>query len=70
MTKYYFVSYKHCDGQTTIIGCCCMKIQDTNLNGIIDFIQQTFKFSQRPVVISLKDLTKEEYEMLKGDENE
>lgn len=68
MTKYYFISYIHCNGNATTCGHCLMTVSDTDLTGIVREIQKINNFKTLPTIICLKDLSKKEYEMLKGDE--
>lgn len=66
MTKYYFISYIHCNGGTTTYGHCVMLVNNTDLNGILRAIQRSQDFKTLPTILCLKDLSKREYEMLKG----
>ena len=66
MTKRYFVSYIHYNGGTTTYGHCMMSVNNLDLNGIARIIQETNDFKTLPTILCLKDLSKEEYEMLKG----
>lgn len=68
MTKRYFVSYIHCSGNVTIYGQCMIMVNNTTLTGIAQEIQKINNFRTLPTILCLKDLSKKEYEMLKGDE--
>lgn len=68
MTKYYFASYIHCDGSVTTYGHCMVSVNNLDLTGISREIQTANNFKTLPTILCLKDLSKEEYEMLKGDE--
>lgn len=67
MTKYYFVSYIHTNNNVTTYGHCMMTVNNLNLNGIAQEIQKINNFKTLPTILCLKDLSKEEYEMLSGD---
>lgn len=66
ITKYYFVSYIHCDEVATAYGYFIMSANNLGLNGIARMIQKANDFKTLPAILCLKDLSKEEYEMLKG----
>lgn len=68
MTKYYFISYIHCNGNATTYGHCIMQVNNSDLTGITREIQKINNFKTLPTILCLKDLSKKEYEMLKGDE--
>lgn len=68
MTKYYFISYVCCDGGPTACGHCLMSADNLTLKGILKEIQRLHGFKTLPTILCLKDLSKEEYEMLKGGE--
>lgn len=68
MTKYYFISYIHCNGSATTYGHCIMQVNNSDLTGITREIQKINNFKTLPTIICLKDLSKKEYEMLKGKE--
>ena len=68
MTKHYFVSYIHLDGATTTYGNCVVGRVDTDLTGLLQKIKDVNNFKNRPVILCLKDLSQEEYEMLRGSE--
>lgn len=68
MTKYYFISYMcHINSQLNFSS-CLFKAHDITLNGIAEMIAESRGISNpKQVVISnMKDLSKKEYEMLKG----
>ncbi len=66
MTKHYFISYIHSDGATITYGNCVVGRVDTDLTGLLQKIKDVNNFKNRPVILCLKDLSEEEYEMLKG----
>lgn len=68
MTKYYFVSYISCDGNATTYGHCMVRVCNLDLTGKIREIQKINNFKTLPTILCLKDLSKKEYEMLKGKE--
>ena len=68
MTKYYFISYICCNGNVTTYGHCMMTVSDTDLTGIAREIQKINNFKTLPTILCLKDLSEEEYEMLRGGE--
>lgn len=68
MTKYYFISYIHCNGNVTSYGHCLMMVNNTDLTGISQELQKINNFDTLPTILCLKDLSKKEYEMLKGGE--
>ena len=68
MTKYYFISYIHGNSVCTIYGHCLMTVNNTDLTGMVQKIQKANNFKTLPTILCLKDLSKEEYEMLTGDE--
>lgn len=68
MTKYYFISYIHYNGNVTTYGHCMMQVCNLDLTGILQKLQEANNFKTLPTILCLKDLSKEEYEMLKGDE--
>ncbi len=68
MTKYYFISYICCNGNVTTYGHCIMTVTNIDLTGIVREIQNVNNFKTLPTILCLKDLSKGEYEMLKGDE--
>lgn len=68
MTKYYFISYIACNGNVTTYGHCMMTVNNLDLTGIVREIQKVNNFKTLPTILCLKDLSKKEYEMLKGDE--
>lgn len=67
MTKYYFVSYISQTDKGVAYNHCLFKAVDITLNGIAREIQEN-KDCSEVVILSLKDLTEEEYEMLRGNE--
>lgn len=66
MTKYYFISYIHCNGNVTTYGHCMMQVCNLDLTGIAQEIQEINNFKTLPTILCLKDLSEKEYEMLKG----
>lgn len=66
MRKHYFISYIHSDGPTITYGNCVVGCVDTDLTGLVQKIKDVNNFKNRPVILCLKDLSEEEYEMLKG----
>lgn len=66
ITKYYFISYIHCDEGAAAFGHCVMAVNNLYLNGIAQEIQRSQDFKTLPTILCLKDLVKKEYEMLKG----
>lgn len=68
MTKYYFISYICCNGNVTTYGHCMMTVNNLGLTDIVREIQKVNNFKFLPTILCLKDLSKKEYEMLKGDE--
>ncbi len=68
MIKYYFISYIACNGNVTTYGHCLMSVNNTDLTGISQELQEINNFDTLPTILCLKDLSEEEYEMLKGDE--
>lgn len=69
MSKYYFISYIACNGNVTTYGHCMMTVNNSDLTGIVQEIQKVNNFKTLPTILCLKDLSKKEYEMLKGDES-
>lgn len=70
MTKYYFISYICCNGNVTTYGHCMMQVCNLDLTSIIYKIKEVNGFKNLPTILCLKDLSKKEYEMLNGGENE
>ena len=70
MTKYYFISYICYNGNVTTYGHCMMQVCNHDLTSIICKIKEVNGFKNLPTILCLKDLSKEEYEMLNGGENE
>lgn len=70
MTKYYFISYIHCNNNDMTYGHCIMHVNNLDINGIACKIKDVSKFNHLPTILCLKDLSKEEYEMLKGGSND
>lgn len=68
MTKYYFISYISGISGRSTFGHCLMKVDDSDITGIQKMIQDVNNFTAPPVIICLKDLSEEEYKMLKGGE--
>ena len=68
MTKRYFISYIHANIGSTTYGHCMMTVSDTDLTGIAREIQKINNFKTLPTILCLKDLSEEEYEMLRGNE--
>lgn len=69
MTKYYFISYIFQTGNGVAYAHCLLKAVDTTLDGMVQMIQES-RGCSNVVILNLKDLSKKEYKMLKGDENE
>ena len=67
MTKYYFISYIFQNGNAVAYNHCLFEAVDITLNGIARVIQKT-RGCSNVVILNLKDLSKKEYEMLKGGE--
>lgn len=74
MTKYYFVSYMYqsIEGMTGLSGLSfstsLCRVENKTLDDICSEIAKSCNQPTKTVVIiGLKDLTKKEYEMLKGD---
>lgn len=71
MTKYYFISYMCQSGARIMNRHCLYKAVDQPLYEICNDIAGINNTTPNSVIITcLKDLTEEEYEMLKGGENE
>lgn len=68
MTKYYFISFIHNDESGTTYGNCLMKAHNLDLTKIAWRLQTHHKFKNMPIILGLKDLSKKEFEMLKGKE--
>lgn len=68
MTKYYFISYAFQNTGQVLYAHCLFKGVDITLYGIVQLIQES-SGSSNVIILSLKDLSEEEYEMLKGGEN-
>lgn len=68
MTKRYFISYIYCNGNATTYGHCIMRVNNSGLTSIAHTLQEISNFKTLPTILCLKDLSKEEYEMLKGNE--
>lgn len=66
MTKYYFVSYINSNSGVATYGHCMVSVADTDLTGIAQLVQKANNFKTIPAILCLKDLSKDEYEMLKG----
>ena len=68
MTKYYFISYIYQNKTQLSYSCCLFKAHDITLNGMAEMIAESRGISdpKQVVILSMKDLTKKEYEMLKG----
>lgn len=66
-TKYYFISYISQTDKGVVYSSCLFKAVDITLNGIVQAIQEN-RGSSNVAILSLKDLTEEEYKMLKGEE--
>lgn len=69
MTKYYFISYIFQANNGVAYAHCLFKAVDITLNGIAQAIQES-RGCSNVIILNLKDLSKKEYEMLKGGENE
>lgn len=63
MTKYYFISFIHKKDDIISNNHCLFKAVDITLTGITKKIQEHCN-SSNVIIINLKDLSKEEYEML------
>lgn len=64
MTKYYFASYMGSDGSGSIqFGHCILMVTDRNLTEIAEMIAKSKDIPQ-VTILCLKDLSKEEYDML------
>lgn len=68
MTKYYFVSYIYVEGARKVYGNCLIKACKLTLTEMLEEIRKVNGFKTLPTIDCLKDLSKEEYEMLKGGE--
>lgn len=69
MNRYYFISYIHTrSGAETIYGHCLAEVCDNTLSEILESIRKRNGFDDALTIICLKDLSKEEYSMLKGKE--
>lgn len=69
MTKYYFVSYIYRDGVEIKFASCTMQVIDKTINEIIRSIARLNYVPKEDVTLfSMKDLSEEEYKMLKGDD--
>ena len=68
MTKYYFVSYMCQINSQLNFSSCLFKSHDITLDGMAEMIAESRGISdpKQVVILSLKDLSKKEYEMLKG----
>lgn len=53
-----------------IYGHCLMQVCNLDLTSISQKIQKASNFNNLPTILYLKDLSKKEYEMLKGEEND
>lgn len=69
MIKHYFISYIACNGNVTTYGHCMMTVNNLDLTGIVRKLKEINNFNSLPTILCLKDLSEEEYEMLKGDES-
>ncbi len=68
MTKHYFVAYQGHDKKGNLIsGHTLIRATDASLNGISKYIASANDLDGDVVVTCLKDLSKKEYEMLKGE---
>lgn len=69
MTKYYFVSYITQNAENISHRHCIIRVKNKSLDYICNFLATVDNVSPNQITINcLKDLTEEEYEMLKGDE--
>ena len=67
MTKYYFVSYLMSQDATMTYGCCVMAVKNKSLKEIAAELASMNGWDKPVVITCLKDLSKKEYEMLKGE---
>lgn len=71
MTKYYFISYLGTNNLGALVyGNCTAIINNASVLEIGEMIQKKNGFKSPATLLCLKDLTKKEYEMLKGDEEQ
>lgn len=69
MTKYYFISYIYQTATGLAYASCLYKAENRTLMDICFDIAKARNVSAKSVVIThLKDLSKKEYKMLKGEE--
>lgn len=66
MKKYYFISYLRSAGNAITYGHCMMMAKDSSLNDIAKEVASMNGWDNPVVITCLKDLSKKEYEMLKG----
>ena len=66
MTKYYFISYLMSQDAIKTYGCCIMAVKDKSLIEIGGELASMNGWDKPAVITCLKDLSKKEYEMLKG----
>lgn len=73
MTKYYFISYQ-CfknNRKTEHIGSNVMKVTNFSIKDISSFLESRVGADKGTLVLlCLKDLSKEEYDMLSGEDDE
>lgn len=65
MTKYYFICYIGTKAGL-VLGCCTAKIENESIDDIGREIQKINGFEKPAMIISMKDLTKKEFEILRG----
>lgn len=68
MIKYYLISYVAGLSGRSTFGHCLMEVVDSDITGIQKMIQDVNNFTAPPVILCLKDLSEEEYKMLRGGE--
>lgn len=65
MTKYYFISYIGTKAGL-VLGFCTAKGENESIDVIGREIQKINGFEKPAMIISMKDLTKKEFEMQRG----
>lgn len=71
MTKYYFMSYIFDDNDGKHMASCTCKAENPTLKGLRNLIAKyNDADAETVVIISIKDLTKKEYEMLNNDNDD
>lgn len=66
MTKYYFISYMHVDGNLHSRGHCVMYVKNSTLNAIARKIADINGYNGSVTITCLKELSEGEYDMLSG----